>query len=86
MEPDSNRNNGLEIFLDSTSFIDSDSTTILDISKDIQSQSTSQRECAVNLFYWARDEIKYNPYSPFFAASDYQASTILKSILSIALD
>lgn len=39
---------------------------------------TSDAERAQALFYWVRDKIIYNPYSPFSLPEDYRPLTIMK--------
>lgn len=57
--------------------IDSDHPDIKALAKKLTDTTASQQENAINLYYWARDEILYNPYSVSTDILDYRASVTL---------
>ncbi|MBP8625255.1 MAG: transglutaminase domain-containing protein [Syntrophorhabdales bacterium] len=67
----------MDLYLRPTRAIDSDNNTILKTAEGLTSYYTDDKEKAVKLFYFVRDEIHYSVYmvSTFF--EDFIASTIL---------
>ncbi len=67
------------IYLQPTSILDSDHGDIQKLTnqivKDTGPDHISQ---AIALYYWARDMIRYDPYTPFHLPEHYRASEILK--------
>lgn len=68
----------LELYLKPTSIIDSDHPLVQQVALNIAGHILQPREKAVKLYYWVRDRIIYDPYSPFHRPEDYRASEILK--------
>lgn len=64
-------------YLSGTSYMDINHGSIRNKVKELVSDE-SPREKAVKLFYFVRDEIRYNPFAPMLTPEDYIASTILK--------
>ena len=60
-------------------FIDSDHPAIVALATSLVKDATDDREKAVALYYWARDEIRYNPYALGSNISDYLASATLEA-------
>ncbi|KAA1188180.1 transglutaminase family protein [Pseudohalioglobus sediminis] len=58
-------------------FIDSDHPAVIDRAQSLVSADASDRENAVALYYWARDQIRYNPYRVSNSPRDYLASATL---------
>lgn len=65
-------------FLEPTFFIDCDEAIIKEKSQKLTAKFTDGLEKARRIFYFVRDEIKYNVYSSRSADSDFKASHILK--------
>jgi len=67
-------------YLSPTGMIDSDHKTILQHATDIVNNvGEDPIEKAIKLFYAVRDEIWYDPYSPFYLPEHYRASNVLKN-------
>lgn len=58
-------------------FIDSDHPAIVAQADSLVRDITSEKDKAVALYYWARDSIRYNPYSVSARPEDYLASATL---------
>ncbi len=70
-----------ELYLKPTFFIDSDSKEIIELANKLTENTNDVGENAKSIFYWARDEILYNPYDTFtFEREDYKASHIIKQM------
>jgi transglutaminase-like putative cysteine protease len=69
-----------ELYLKPTFVIDCDSKTVKEKAALLTERYNFRKEKAKEMFYFVRDEIKYNPYLPFnsFARSDYRASKTLQ--------
>jgi len=69
-----------DLYLKPTFTIDSDSEITKERAILLTEKCNSQREKAKELFYFVRDEIKYNPYLPLYSndLSDYCASKTLE--------
>lgn len=65
-------------YLAPTSIIDSDHPNIRDYARIIVGESTEPIEIAVKLYLVVRDNILYDPYSPFYLPEHYRASYVLK--------
>ena len=83
-----------ETYLRSTATIDSDSEPVRRQARALTEGLDSDRDKAVALFYYVRDQIRHNPYAPGLVLEDYRASAILergngycqhKAILLVAL-
>jgi len=62
------------------SIINSDNPVVIEYASEILGgEDLSAREKAVKLYLRVRDDIKYNPYLPFYKAEHYLASNIIKS-------
>jgi transglutaminase-like putative cysteine protease len=81
-------------FLGPTYFIDCDETIMKDKSKELTTNIDDALEKAQLIFYFVRDKIRYNVYSPRSADSDFKASHVLtksegycvqKAVLLVAL-
>ena len=68
----------LEEYLKPTPTIDCDTRSIKEKAQELTSRQGKLTEKARSLFYFVRDEIKYNPYSPRYLPEHYRASTILE--------
>jgi transglutaminase-like putative cysteine protease len=66
------------LYLAPTEIIDSDHKTIQDYAAKIAEKSVDHVEIAVKLYYAVRDDIRYDPYSPFFLPEHYRASYVLR--------
>jgi len=67
----------MEEYLRSTYVINCDSSQILEKAGELTSTIMTQRDKAINLFYFVRDEISHEPYAPGYVLDDYKASTTL---------
>jgi len=62
------------------SIINSDNPVVIEYASEIlDGEDLNAREKAVKLYLRVRDDIKYNPYLPFYKAEHYLASNIIKS-------
>jgi len=68
----------MEKYLSSDYFIDSDSEIVQQIAKSNIKESRNQKEMAIKLFYWTRDEIKYDAYNLSSSRRKYKASKIIQ--------
>ncbi len=68
----------LKKYLQPTRIIESKSPLIVKLSGTISKKASSSKEKAIMLYYWVRDEIIYDPYSPFHKPEHYKASFVLK--------
>ena len=84
----------LQNCLRSTAVIDCDSQSIKEKAQSVIQGLQNDREKAIALFYYVRDEIKHNPYASHEVLEDYRASYTLerghglcqhKSVLLVAL-
>jgi transglutaminase-like putative cysteine protease len=71
-------NEDLTQYLFPTSLIDSDHPSVKELAYNLAGHITSPSEKAVRLYNWVRDEIVYDPYSPFHKPEHYRASEVLK--------
>ena len=67
----------LEEYLKPTPAIDCGTRSIKEKAQELTNRQEKITEKAKSLFYFVRDEIKYNPYSPRYLPEHYRASTIL---------
>lgn len=65
-------------YLTPTPIIDSDHKSIRDLAGKIRSSLKDPIETAVELYLAVRDDILYDPYSPFYLPEHYRASYVLK--------
>ncbi len=64
-------------FTQASDYIDSDHPQIQALATKLGNASASAVENAVSLYYWTRDEIRYNPYSLSTERRHYRASQVL---------
>lgn len=69
----------LEDYLQASQCIDSDHPTIVELAESLTDAGQSAAENAVALFYWVRDEIRYNPYALETTVESFLASTTLQA-------
>ena len=84
----------IENYLQPTSIIDCDHEMIKEKAEEVTKRREESIEKARNLFYFVRDEIKYNPYMPRYLPEHFRASDTLlrkdgfcvqKAVLLVAL-
>lgn len=84
----------MERYLKSTEIIDCDTESIKEKAQELTEGLKTDRDKAVALFYFVRDKIKYDPFSPGYLFEDHKASTVLerhagfcqhKAVLLVAL-
>jgi len=69
----------LEKYLMPADIIDSDSDIVIDYMRDIiGGEKLSHREKAIKLYLRVRDDIRYNPYLPFYKPEHYRSSNVIK--------
>lgn len=59
--------------------VDSEQPDIVALARRLIEPGASNLENAVTLYYWVRDEIRYNPYSVSVEIEGYRASAVLES-------
>lgn len=67
-----------ERYLRPTAIMDSDHPEILDQATKAAGDSRDPVEKAVKIYYYVRDTVWYDPYSPFYLPEHYRASRVLK--------
>jgi len=72
----------LNIYIEPTYFIDSDSPTIIEYASGICRGIYSDIDRAIALYYGVRDDIRYDPYSMEDKREAVRASSVLKMIHS----
>ena len=81
-------------YLRSTFFIDCDAPAVLDKSGELTAGILKERDKAIRIFNFVRDQIRYNVYSPRPSPEDFRASHVLsqkegycvqKAVLLVAL-
>ncbi|UCG83499.1 MAG: transglutaminase domain-containing protein [Dehalococcoidia bacterium] len=84
----------MDKYLKCTDFIDCDNKVIEDKAYEVIKGLQTDKEKAVALYYFVRDEVKHNAYAPLYDLDRYKASKILeagngvcqqKAILLVAL-
>ncbi|MBI5604248.1 MAG: transglutaminase domain-containing protein [Deltaproteobacteria bacterium] len=68
-----------QVYLKPTSIIDSDHPDIIAYAREASGESQNLLEKAVRIYYAVRDDIRYDPYCPFYLPEHYRASNVLKS-------
>ena len=66
------------LYLKPTAIIDSDHKSVRDYALDTVQGIEDPVEIAVKLYLAVRDNIRYDPYSPFYLPEHYRASYVLK--------
>lgn len=70
----------MEEYLKPTEILDSDSEIVVEYMKGILGNNEyTPREKAVKLYLHVRDDIKYNPYLPFYKPEHYRSSNVIKT-------
>ena len=67
----------MERYLKPTSVIDSDNSVIKEKAQKVTKDQEGDIKKAQSLFYFVRDEIKYNPYVPRYLPEHFRASNTL---------
>ncbi len=67
----------LDFYLQPTYYIESDSEVIRSLVEKIAGEDKDPTARAVKLFTWARDQIRYNPFSPMMERTDFPATTVI---------
>jgi len=73
-----NKEKHISRYLHPTSIIDSDHPSIMQKSEEVANHLGADTEKAVALFYFVRDQIKYNPFMPRFLPEHFKASNTLE--------
>jgi len=68
----------MNLYLTATEILDSDNYTIINKAEEITEPFKSDREKAIALFYFVRDQIKYNAFLPRFLPEHFKASNTLE--------
>ncbi len=68
----------MENYLKSTFFLDYETEEVKSKVTELTKNLENDKEKAVKLFYFVRDTIQYNPYSPWDKREYYKSSEILK--------
>ncbi len=58
-------------------FVDSDEHSIVALAQELTARDDNEISRALSLYYWVRDEIRYNPYKVSGDPADYRASSTL---------
>jgi len=67
-------------YLRPTAILDSDHPTIAEfVERTVDDPAADPLARAVKLYYAVRDDIRYDPYSPFYRPDHYRASNVLKN-------
>lgn len=66
-------------YLSPTSILDSDHPKVVGYAQTIIGSNPSPVEAAVRLFYAVRDDIRYDPYVPFYRPEHYRSSGVMDS-------
>jgi transglutaminase-like putative cysteine protease len=75
----SKRNSSMDqTYLEPTDIIDSNSEPIIEHASEVVDKAYNPVEQAVKLYYAVRDEIRYDPYYPFYRPEHYRASNVLR--------
>jgi transglutaminase-like putative cysteine protease len=81
-------------FLTATFFIDCDHEAVKEKSRELSASKQGTKETAISLFYFVREEIRYNIFTPRPTDADFKASHVLaigegycaqKGVLLVAL-
>ena len=68
----------MESYLKCTEFVDCDTNSVRQTAQALTQGLETDRDKAVALYYFVRDEIKQNPYAPCQLPEDYKASSTLE--------
>ena len=72
------RDQGVEIYLASTRYIDSDNRAVAAYAREAVGDETDEIETARKLYYAVRDGVRYNPYAIDLTPRGFLASTCLE--------
>ncbi|MEN8245074.1 MAG: transglutaminase domain-containing protein [Thermodesulfobacteriota bacterium] len=67
----------MDLYLQTTYYLDADTDVVKDLARTVTSGKQTAVEKAVALFYWVRDEIRYDVYSLSEDPADYRASAVM---------
>jgi transglutaminase-like putative cysteine protease len=70
---------GMQQYLRPTATIDFDTKSVGDKARELAAGLETNREKAVALYYFVRDEIRHNAYAPLYDIDLYKASAVLKA-------
>jgi hypothetical protein len=68
----------MDIYLQPTEFLDFNKKLVLNKAIEVTQDLKSEKEKAIALFYWVRDEIKYNMSAFYMIKSNFKASVTLR--------
>jgi transglutaminase-like putative cysteine protease len=68
----------LDIYLQPGACINNDAISIQALARSLADPNKTDRENAVALYYWVRDEIRYNPYRVTDSIESLKASTTIE--------
>jgi len=67
-------------YLTPTAIIDSDHRRVRELAASLTTSTENEPvRQAMDLYYWVRDEIQYDPYTPFYKPEHYRASNIIEN-------
>jgi len=66
-------------YVSATAILDSDHPVIVEYARSATVSSRGPVETAVRLFYTVRDDIRYDPYVPFYRPEHYRSSHVLSA-------
>lgn len=69
----------LALYRQPSRFIDSDNAAIIELADSLTNPANSDIDNAVALYYWTRDQVRYNPYALSPDAGAFFASTTLQA-------
>lgn len=69
----------IDQYLKPTFFIDSDAKSVKEQARELTKGVKGEKEKAKKIFYFVRDEIKYNPLSPRSSPDTFRASYVLSA-------
>jgi transglutaminase-like putative cysteine protease len=72
-------NKQLQVYLQPTEFIDSDSPLVIELAKSAVGQAMSDIKKGVRLYYEVRDLVRYSPYGIVFDRFKFKASWVLQT-------
>jgi transglutaminase-like putative cysteine protease len=65
----------MDLYLHATQTIDADHERIIEVAQRLTAGCSNDQEKAVNLFYFVRDQIRYNIYMISVFIEDFKAAT-----------
>jgi transglutaminase-like putative cysteine protease len=70
-------NTDFSVYLAPGACVDSEHPAIVELAESLVQPDADQRQNAITLYYWVRDEIRYNPYDVGLSLDDQKASRTL---------